>query len=76
MSGIVKPKNRQVKLKGSDDWFSFGNVSIEDAAVAFAQQRNVESDRIYVVVREETENVEEVLTVESFRGFRVASVAG
>jgi hypothetical protein len=69
--------NRQVKTKGSTLWVSMGNKTIEDAAVAFAQMRNVEADKLFLVVRDEdNKEVEHELTVESFRGFRVSGLRG
>lgn len=69
--------NRQVKLKGTTQWYSMGNQTIEDAAVAFAQLKNIESDKMFVTVRDADEPTSEhELTVESFRGFKVSGLRG
>lgn len=71
-----KPLSRHAKIKGSDQWFDMGNVSIQDAAINFAEIKNLATDKIHVVVRDSEDLVEHELTVESFRAFKVSGLRG
>lgn len=73
---LEKPLSRQAKIKGSDQWFDMGNVSLRDAAVNFAEIKNLATDKIYVVVRDSEDLVEHELTVESCRAFKVSGLRG
>jgi hypothetical protein len=71
-----KPLNRQAKIKGTSVWTDMGNVTLSDAAVKFAEQRNLVADTLQITVRDDEDKIEHELTVESFRAFRVSGLRG
>lgn len=70
------PVNRQAKIKGTSQWFNMGNLTLSDAAIRFVERQNLTADKVMVTVRDEQDQVEHELTVESYRAFKVSGLRG
>jgi hypothetical protein len=69
--------NRQARLAGSNEWQDFGDVTLEDAAIAIARKANRVDDKVQVFVRDQ-ERPDEVwpLTVETCISYKVSGLRG
>jgi hypothetical protein len=73
MSGL----NRQARLNGISPWHNYGNVTLEQAAIAMAEKLARSVDKITVQVRDEAEpTVIWTVTVESCRAWKVIGLRG
>ena len=69
--------NRQARFNVLSPWQDFGNVTLEDAAVALVERANLVADKVSVQIRDaaEPETIWTV-TVEAYRAFKVSGLRG
>lgn len=73
MSGL----NRQARQNGITAWHNFGNVTLEQAAVAMTEKLGRGVDKVTVQVRDEAEpDTIWTVTVESCRAWKVTGLRG
>jgi hypothetical protein len=68
--------NRQAKVRGGDEWVSFGAVSFADAAAKMADRLGLGADKVFLTLRDEADGVEFDVTVECERAYKVSGLRG